>query len=190
MHDIWDRIKLQRLPAGYIKPVAQVSYTFQDSSRTVQVSHPRSLINQQWTMKTLLCVAVLALVASTIASPLPHRAAINNHHLLDNNVRELLQLLDNIQEEKMSVEKQEEEEVATLPPDDKHMLHEVVEGLDDEIIKFLDDIQKKVREWKNVSQLSDVADEIEKVKQLIELLEAVAKEEAMAQSPYPPPGRK
>ena len=86
---------------------------FKDSSRAVQVSHPRSLINQQWTMKTLLCVAVLALVASTIASPLPHRAAINNHHLLDNNVRELLQLLDNIQEEKVSAEKQEEEEVAT-----------------------------------------------------------------------------
>ena len=75
-----------------IKQIACTSQcvnTFKDSSRAVQVSHPRSLINQQWTMKTLLCVAVLALVASTIASPLPHRAAINNHHLLDNNVREL-----------------------------------------------------------------------------------------------------
>ncbi len=69
-------------------------------------------------MKTLLCVAVLALVASTIASPLLHRAAINNHHLLDNNVRELLQLLvTNIQEAKTFAEEEDEYEYPSLNND-------------------------------------------------------------------------
>ena len=136
-------------------------------------------------MKTLLCVAVLALVASTIASPLPHRAAINNHHLLDNNVRELLQLLDNIQEEKVSAEKQEEEEVATSPP--SNMLHDDIAS---DIIQLLGDIQQKIEQWKKNPQLSEVVDDIDKVIEFIRILQILAKEKAaMAQSPAPPGGK-
>ncbi len=92
-------------------------------------------------MKALLCVAVLALVASTIAYP--HQAAINNLHNLDNNVRKLLQMLvTNIQEELVSAEKQEQEEEEvftlppTLPPTDK--LPEASDDTINEMLQLLD----------------------------------------------------
>ena len=101
-----------------------------------------TLINQQWTMKTLLCVAVLALVASTIASPLPHRAAINNHHLLDNNVRELLQLLvTNIQEAKTFAEEEDEYEYPSLNND---QLSEAASDID--VTDLLQLLQRQAKE--------------------------------------------
>ena len=93
-------------------------------------------------MKTLLCVAVLALVASTIASPLPHRAAINNHHLLDNNVRELLQLLvTNIQEAKTFAEEEDEYEYPSLNND---QLSEAASDID--VTDLLQLLQRQAKE--------------------------------------------
>ncbi len=93
-------------------------------------------------MKTLLCVAVLALVASTIASPLLHRAAINNHHLLDNNVRELLQLLvTNIQEAKTFAEEEDEYEYPSLNND---QLSEAASDID--VTDLLQLLQRQAKE--------------------------------------------
>ena len=84
-------------------------------------------------MKALLCVAVLALVASTIAYP--HQAAINNLHNLDNNVRKLLQMLvTNIQEETVSVEKQEQEEEEVVPT---NITDKLIESIDEKILQLL-----------------------------------------------------